>query len=173
MRNKITAVLLICALIIIKGLSVSVEAGTQKNKKDTDSYLFACPGHGWSTITVKVDYTEYIVNHEGKNKYWKRDNFYAYHRDYANNKPKLNMKLSNTKHINKDGKTLHTFKTWTRQSVLADPKKWDFFAYYKNGANVYYKYTTKNKAVVYYSVDCPGATFSYREKSIKMKLNTK
>ncbi|MBQ2642726.1 MAG: hypothetical protein IJF94_02885 [Eubacterium sp.] len=164
---------MIMVLLLLPLLSAKVEGGTKKQKVDTDKYLFACPGNGWSTITVNVDYTEYIVKHDGKNKYWKRDIFYAHKSAYAMNKPKLTMNLKTTKHINSDGKTLHTFKNWTKQSVLADPTKWDYFALYKNGTNRYYKYTTKNKGVTSYNVYCKGAAVPTKGKTIKLKLNTK
>lgn len=172
-KFKFFLIMLMLLTSLVLPAFVRVEAGTTKHNVDTDSYLFSCPGDGWSTISVKVDYTEYIVKHNGKNKYWKRDIFYAYKTAYAKNKPTMKMNLSLTKHINSDGKTLHTFKKWTKQSVLADPTKWDCYALYKNGTNEYYKYSTKNKGTTSYLVYCKGANIPTRGKSISLKLNTK
>lgn len=161
-------------MIIMQVIPQNVNAGTKLEKNKTYYYTFATAGGGINTAVVKVDYTEYVVNHKGKNKYWKRDIFYAFRTIYSDCIPKLSMYLSLTQHVDKDGKTLHKFKKWMKQSVLADNDYWDYYGFYKNGTNEYYKKTTKNKGVTTFLVDCEDAINGRtRGDLVKLKLNTK
>lgn len=63
---------------------------------------------------------------------------------------------------------------WTPVTTMADAK-WDYFALYRNGKNMYYSTTTKNYASVSYTVHCKGGilTSSLNGHTLKMRLNTK
>lgn len=178
MKEKLrrTIALLFCGSLIFAGLlssSVKVEAGTSKTVENEKSYLFAVPEGGWSTITVYVKYTEKQVKHDSKNKWWRRELYYTYLTKYATEQPYMKI-LNNIEHRDNNGKLIHKFEKWTPVTTMADAK-WDYFALYRNGKNMYYSTTTKNYASVSYTVHCKGGilTSSLNGHTLKMRLNTK
>lgn len=157
-----------------KGYLVDAFRYLDKTKKDERSYLFAVPEGGWSTITVRISYTEKQVKHDAQNKWWRRELFYAYKTEYATERPYMRI-LNNIEHRDGNGKLIHKFEKWTPVTSMADAK-WDYFKLSRNGKNMYYSPTTKNSASVSYLVFCNGGILVNDNKAghtIRMGLNTK
>lgn len=176
-KEKIFLLLLIITLLseTIINDTVTVSAGSSKTAKDERPYLFAVPEGGWSTITVYIKYTEKQVKSGEKNKWWRRELFYAYQTEYANECPYMKL-LNNIEHRDEKGKLIHKFEKWTPVDSMADAK-WDYFKLSRNGKNMYYAPTTKNRASVSYLVFCDDGILVNNNKeaghTIKIRLNTK
>lgn len=176
MKKKIVSILvcMVIALeIITSGIgTIDVYAAKVKYKNDTKDFQFAVPNGGWSTIRVYINYTEnYIPKADSKNKYYRREIYYAYKTSYATTRPSFKL-LNNICYKDKNGKVLHTFSKWTKCDAMADGS-WEYFAAFRNGKNFTYKNTTTNKAVINYQTNCSGGIPSVQGRTISMRLNTK
>lgn len=172
--KKVCLSLLVVTLLsgAILNDTIKVSAGINKTVTDERAYLFAVPEGGWSTITVRINYTERQVKSGTKNKWWRREVFYAYKTEYATEKPYMKL-LNNIEHRTENGKLIHKFEKWTPVDSVADAK-WDYFKLSRNGKNMYYEPTAKNRASVSYLVFCNGGiSVNGNGYTLRMKLNTK
>ncbi|MCI8955459.1 MAG: hypothetical protein HFG29_00545 [Eubacterium sp.] len=134
------------------------------------THVFTVPEGGWSSIMIWINYMErYTKQKNSKNKFYNRDLFYAYRTAYATERPSFS--IGKVKHIDGNGKTLHTFKKWKPCDALSDGT-WDFFCCDRNEKNKNYSKATKCKAQVNYSVYCKGANIPVRGNTVKLNLKT-
>lgn len=171
-RMKIIGIILLIGIIFLNNISLKNVSAKSYNKisDHKKTYVFAVPEGGWSSIMVWVRYMErFTKKADSKNKFYNRELFYAYRTAYATERP--SFAIGKVKHINGEGKILHTFKVWKRCDSMSDGS-WDYFCSRKNETNKYYRNTTKNKAQVSYSTYCRGANIPSRGNTVKLNLNT-
>ncbi|PXV87364.1 hypothetical protein C8E03_110125 [Lachnotalea glycerini] len=145
--------------------NVSVKAESLTNST-TKSYLFAVAEGGWSSINMKVMYSENYTKSGNYNKFTSRSKSVLCTRAYATSCPEvyiLNVKHSNDK----------TFSDWTIGSMIFDSSKWNEGFYYTNSSSVKYINTTNVTGNLPFEVYCSGATPTYNMGSVSLSLNTK
>lgn len=170
----VSIIVLVCMMNCISVSNVEAKA-YRKNVDVKKSYNFAVPEGGWSTITVRVNYTElYKKVDSNTNAYYHRMLYYSYKTSYATEKPYLI--INSVKHLKKTNngyKPFYTFQKWKDAPAMSDGT-WEFFACIENRANKHYANTTSNKAKVYYAVYCDGAIIPMQVgKAVMLGLNTK
>ncbi len=150
----------------------NVSAQTYALTKTYDNtYLFAVPEGGWSSITVNMNYTERYTKYDSiTNKFYSRECFFAYKSAYATSMPVGNV--VSIKHYTNSGGELHHFTKWNDLAVVVQPGYNGIWSK-QNGKNKFYQNTTDNYAHVAFQVSCNGAVPPIQTGGLKLVLKTK
>lgn len=155
-------------LLVVFFHSTSASAAYALNKNYENSYLFAVPEGGWSSISVNINYTERYTKYDSTtNKFYSRECVFAYKSAYATSKPVGNVIA--IKHFTKSGGELHHFTKWNDLAVIV-PTGYDYVWPKQNGKNKFYSKSTENYAHVAFQVSCNGAVPPIQTGGLKLFL---
>ncbi len=148
--------------------STNASAAYALNKNYENSYLFAVPEGGWSSIYVNINYTERYTKYDSStNKFYSRECIFVYKSSYATSKPVGNV--ATIKHFTKSGGELHHFTKWNDFAVVV-PTSYDYIWSKQNGKNKFYSKSTDSYAHVAFQVSCNGAVPPIQTGGLKMVL---
>lgn len=164
---------MICCSCLYSTLPAMAATKTVINAEEGKSYLFAVPEGGWSTMRVRVEYTEEYSNNSSSytSTFYHREKACMFSRAYATTMPVLY--LDNVVHRSSSGTSLKTFSSWTAIDLLYDPSRWQGANGYKNTTNASYTRSTSNYGTLSYRVSCgSGGIPAVSADSLTLSLKT-
>ena len=130
-----------------------------------DSYLFAVPEGGWSTLTIRAIYSEDYSASGNNNIFNFRQRTRFKRTAYATTMP--TSQLLNITHSN--GKS---FTSYTATDVIYDPNEWEYGIAEYNRDSVTYSKSTGVTGKLAYIVACEGGIPAQYAGSVTLNLKT-
>lgn len=164
MMKKLCKLCLVLFLMIPIFACIPVQAENFKFAGNEKTFLFAVPGGGWASATIRIRHTEYHRKWGRDTQFYSRERSILFRRAYATSAP-----------YSRDGVVRYsngrTFLVWSQQQAMYG-SPWQFCSCYKNTDKVLLDRKTNVKGLMNASVHCNGSIVPIRTISTTMSLWT-